>query len=81
VKVKPNSKGCLETVEDERYPKLFKISYVKRNRFIRLATVVFIHPINSIPTEWADSTAPRNTEEALLFKHMIEDMTPRVEHR
>lgn len=78
VKVKPDSNGCLESVQDERYPKLFKITYPKRSlRNIRLATVVFIHPNKSKnPEEWMGATAPMNTDQVLLFKHMIEDIKP-----
>lgn len=77
VQVKPDSKGCLETVEDKRYPKLFKITYAKGRRHIRLATVVFIHPNKSKnPVEWMKATAPMNTDQVLLFKHMIEDIKP-----
>ncbi|KAL9951822.1 hypothetical protein ACROYT_G044557 [Oculina patagonica] len=79
VKVKPNSKGCLETVEDERYPKLFKITYAKGRRHIRLATVVFIHPDKSKNlVEWTKTTPPMNTDQVLLFKHMIEEIKPEV---
>ena len=76
--MKPDSNGCLETVEDEYYPKLFKITYPKRSlRMIRLATVVFIHPNKSRnPDEWMRATAPENTDQVLLFKHMIEDIKP-----
>jgi len=78
VQVKPDSNGCLESVQDERYPKLFKITYPKRSlRNIRLATVVFIHPNKSKnPEEWMGATAPMNTDQVLLFKHMIEDIKP-----
>lgn len=76
--MRPDSHGCLETVEDERYPKLFKITYTKRGlRKIRLATVVFIHPNKSEnPQEWMRETAPMNTDQVLLFKHMIEEIKP-----
>ena len=76
--MKPDSNGCLETVEDERYPKLFKITYTKRDlRKIRLATVVFIHPNKAEnPQEWMRETAPMNTDQVLLFKHMIEEIKP-----
>lgn len=78
--VKPNSKGCLETAVDERYPKLFKITHVKGPRHIRLATVVFIHPTDTSknPTEWTKTTAPMNTEQVTLFKRMIEDIEPQA---
>ena len=78
VQVKPDSNGCLETVDDERYPKLFKITYTKQGlRKIRLATVVFIHPNKAEnPQEWMRATAPMNTDQVLLFKHMIEDIKP-----
>ncbi|CAH3178702.1 unnamed protein product, partial [Porites lobata] len=78
VKVKPDSKGCLETVKDRRYPKLFKISPVKGTRHVRLATVVFIHPTDKskTPIEWTKTTAPMNTDKVVLFKHLIEDMKP-----
>lgn len=80
--MKPDSNGCLETVEDERYPKLFKITYKKRGlRKIRLATVVFIHPNKTEnPQEWMRETAPMNTDQVLLFKHMIEDIKPTEGH-
>lgn len=75
--MKPNSRGCLETVEDKCYPKLFKITFVKGRRHVRLATVVFIHPDKSKnPVEWTQTTAPLNTDEVQLFKHMIEDIEP-----
>lgn len=82
VQVKPDSNGCLETVEDERYPKLFKITYKKQGlRKIRLATVVFIHPNKTEnPQEWMRETAPMNTDQVLLFKHMIEDIKPTEGH-
>lgn len=80
--MKPDSNGCLETVEDERYPKLFKITYKKQGlRKIRLATVVFIHPNKTEnPQEWMRETAPMNTDQVLLFKHMIEDIKPTEGH-
>ena len=77
--VKPDSKGCLETAEDRRYPKLFKLSLVKNNygkRHIRLETVVFIHDDKQKnPAEWTKLNAPYNTDKVLLFKHMIEDIS------
>ena len=79
--MKPDSRGCLETVEDQRYPKLFKISYAEGRRHIRLATVVFIHPNKSRNIEeWTETTAPMNTDQVLLFKHMIEDIEPTNGH-
>ena len=66
-------------MEDERYPKLFKIAYEKDRRHIRLATVVFIHPDKSKnPVEWTKTTAPMNSDQVLLFKHMMEDIKPEV---
>ncbi|KAJ7321410.1 hypothetical protein OS493_034983 [Desmophyllum pertusum] len=30
------------------------------------------------PVEWTKTTAPMNTEQVLLFRHMIEDIKPEV---
>ncbi|XP_074612059.1 vitellogenin-2-like isoform X3 [Acropora palmata] len=84
VKVKSNSTGCLETAEDERYPKLFKVTHIKGPRFIRLDTVVFIHPnkaLNMNPSEWTQTAAALNTEQVLLLKNMITGMKPDTEYK
>ncbi|CAH3156874.1 unnamed protein product [Pocillopora meandrina] len=77
VKVRPNSQGCLETVHDNRYPKLFKITFVNGRRHVRLATVVYIHKdASKNPVEWTRATVPMNTDQVTLFQHMIEDIEP-----
>lgn len=77
VKVRPNSKGCLETADDARYPKLFKITFVNGRRHVRLATVVYIHhDASKNPVEWTRATVPVNTDQVTLFQHMIEDIEP-----
>ena len=76
-KVRPNSQGCLETVHDNRYPKLFKITFVNGRRHVRLATVVYIHKdASKNPVEWTHATVPMNTDQVTLFQHMIEDIEP-----
>lgn len=83
-KAKSNSTGCLETAEDERYPKLFKVTHIKGPRFIRLETVVFIHPnkaLNMNPSEWTQTAAALNTEQVLLLKNMIKGMKPDTEYK
>lgn len=81
-KVKPDSTGCLEAAEDERYPKLFKVTHIKGPRFIRLGTVVFIHPNKALnPSEWTQTTAALSTDQVLLLKNMIEGMKPDAEFK
>ena len=58
---------------DAGFPKLFKISFEKDRRHIRLATVVFIHP-GKTPAQWEEHTAPHNTDKTELFFRVINDI-------